>query len=196
MPGERFLDAYDGKPPWDIGRPQPAFERALDEGTIRGRVLDVGCGTGEHVLLFAQRGLDVTGIDFVPKAIDIAKQKAAQRGISRAKFLVGDALELARLGATFDTVTDAGCYHSFTDAERRTFDASLAGALKHGGRFVMLCFSERETSPGGPRRLTEREIRDAFRPPAWLVESVRPERFVADLPGGGAEAWLVIVRRA
>ena len=46
MTGEGFLHAYDGKPPGDIDRPQPAMERALDEGAIRGRVLDVGCGTG------------------------------------------------------------------------------------------------------------------------------------------------------
>lgn len=195
MPGENFLGAYDGKPPWDIDRPQPAFERALDEGTIRGRVLDVGCGTGEHVLLFAQRNLDATGLDFVPKAIDIAKAKAAQRGVSRAHFVVGDALHLERLEQTFDTVTDSGCFHTFADDERRAFVASLAGALKHGGRFVMMCFSEREPGWGGPRRVTEREIRDTFRAPDWAVESVRPERFVANLQGGGAEAWLAIVKR-
>src|SRR5438552_13975341 len=121
MPGDAFLGAYDGKPPWDIDRPQPAFERALAEGLVRGRVLDVGCGTGEHVILFAQRGLDATGLDFVPKAIDIAKRKAAARGAARARFVVGDALHLERLAETFDTVTDSGCFHTFADEERRLF---------------------------------------------------------------------------
>jgi len=196
MPGESFLGAYDGKPPWDIDRPQPAFERALDEGVVRGRVLDVGCGTGEHVLLFAQRGLDATGLDFVPKAIDIANRKARERGVGRAKFVVGDALELGRLGQTFDTVTDSGCFHTFADEERRRFVASLAAALKHGGRYVMMCFSERETGWGGPRRVTQREIRETFRSPEWIVESIEAARFEAALPGGGAEAWLAVVRRA
>src|SRR5439155_2772945 len=174
MPGDAFLGAYDGKPPWDIDRPQPAFERALDEGLVRGRVLDVGCGTGEHVLLFAQRGLDATGLDFVPKAIAIAKRKAEERGVARAKFVVGDALKLEKLGQTFDTVTDSGCFHTFADDERRAFVASLGAALKHGGRYGMMCFSEREPGWGGPRVVTQREIRETFRARAWSVESIEP----------------------
>src|SRR5579871_93102 len=47
---EDFDDSYLGTPPWDIGRPQPVFAALLDEGDIRGRVLDAGCGTGEHTL--------------------------------------------------------------------------------------------------------------------------------------------------
>lgn len=42
-------------PPWDIGRPQPAFVRLADSGLLAGRVLDAGCGTGEHALLAAAR---------------------------------------------------------------------------------------------------------------------------------------------
>ena len=58
------LDAsYAGTPPWDIGRPQPAFLALAEAGTIRGRVLDVGCGTGEHSLMAASMGLEATGID-------------------------------------------------------------------------------------------------------------------------------------
>ena len=59
---QRPDEMYSGRqPPWDIGRPQPAFLALADAGVIRGRVLDVGCGTGEHVLLCADRGLDAVG---------------------------------------------------------------------------------------------------------------------------------------
>ena len=65
-----FNETYDGgPPPWDIGRPQPAFVELADHGLLVGRVLDVGCGTGEHALLAAAQGADATGIDAVPKAI-------------------------------------------------------------------------------------------------------------------------------
>lgn len=44
--------------PWDIGRPQQAFVRLADEGRLTGRLLDAGCGTGEHALLAVSRGAD------------------------------------------------------------------------------------------------------------------------------------------
>src|SRR5262249_3078585 len=44
------------QPPWDIGRPQPTFVRLADGGLLSGRLLDAGCGTGEHVLLAAAHG--------------------------------------------------------------------------------------------------------------------------------------------
>src|SRR5688572_11025867 len=84
-----FHAIYDGAPPWDIGRPQPDFVAIA--GAVRGSVLDVGCGTGEHALFFAGRGHEAWGIDMVPAAIALARAKAAERGLE-ATFVVGDAL--------------------------------------------------------------------------------------------------------
>jgi SAM-dependent methyltransferase len=67
-----FDAMYAGTPPWDIGRPQPAFLELAERGELRGRVLDVGCGTGEHALMAASFGLEATGIDTSPTAIAIA----------------------------------------------------------------------------------------------------------------------------
>src|SRR5262249_42209161 len=61
QPLSTFNDMYTGTPPWDIGRPQPAFQRLADEGALRGRVLDAGCGTGEHTLMAAALALDALG---------------------------------------------------------------------------------------------------------------------------------------
>src|SRR5579872_3447642 len=99
---EDFDEMYRGTPPWDIGRPQPVFLRLADEGLIQGRVLDAGCGTGEHVLMAAERGLDVTGVDAAPSAIEAAQRKAADRGLT-ARLVVFDALRLAELQEQFDT---------------------------------------------------------------------------------------------
>ena len=81
MNPEIFEKAYQGQAPWDIGEPQPEFVRLAESGAIEGTVLDVGCGTGENALYLAARGHDVWGIDFVPKAIELARDKAIQRGL-------------------------------------------------------------------------------------------------------------------
>src|SRR6266568_3561076 len=87
---EDFDALYTGTPPWDIGRPQPAFLDLAEAGAVRGRVLDAGCGTGEHALMAAALGLDAMGIDGSPRAIDLARHKAAERGLA-ARFLLADA---------------------------------------------------------------------------------------------------------
>ena len=91
-------EAYSSDPPpaWDIGRPQPVFVRLADRGLLAGRVLDSGCGTGEHTLLAAAHGAEATGIDVSARAIELARAKAAERG-SAARFETGDVLRLGDL---------------------------------------------------------------------------------------------------
>jgi SAM-dependent methyltransferase len=169
---DRFNAAYDaGPPPWDIGRPQPAFLALADRGALSGRVLDVGCGTGEHALMAAARGLDATGIDAVPRAIDMAQRKARDRGLN-AQFLVWDALRLPDLGEQFDTVLDSGLFHVFDDNDRAGFVASLGAVIPTGGRYYMLCFSDRQPGTFGPRRVSKAEIEAAFAPPAWRIDAI------------------------
>ena len=88
----RWDETYrSGRPPWDIGRPQPAFVRLADSGEIAEPVLDCGCGTGEHALMIAERGMEVVGVDFAPAAIEVARSKAAERGLN-VDFRVTNAL--------------------------------------------------------------------------------------------------------
>src|SRR6202043_1953752 len=109
-------------PPWDIGRPQPAFVRLAEKGLLAGRLLDSGCGTGEQTLLAAAHGADAIGIDLSPHAIEQARGKAAERGMN-ARFEVADALRLQDLGLRFDTVIDSGVFHVFDDHDRARYVA-------------------------------------------------------------------------
>jgi SAM-dependent methyltransferase len=189
-----FEWAYrSGELPWDIGRPQPAIVRLAEEGAIEGTVLDVGCGTGENALYVASRGLDVVGVDAAPTAIERACAKATERDV-RAEFLVADALALDGLGRTFDVAIDCGLFHTFSDADRIRFERSLHATLRPGARYFLLCFSEHQPGDIGPRRVTEREIRDTFAR-RWTVDSIVEERFAARLADGGASAWLASLTR-
>jgi len=188
---------YAGQAPWDIGRPQQAF---LDlAGQIRGSVLDAGCGTGDIALFLASRGNQVTGIDFLEEPIQRAKRKAVERGLS-ASFLVKDALSLKDWSERFDNVIDCGLFHVFSDEDRKKYVAGLATVLKSGGRLFLLCFSDEEPGTQGPRRVTKREIVDAFAD-GWKVESIEP-RQIETIPvkdfsfsEGGPKAWFVTARR-
>ena len=190
---ESFSEAYKGTPPWDIGRPQPAFVRLAEEGAIRGDVLDAGCGTGENALHLAALGHSVVGIDVTPAAIERARVKAEQRG-HHVQFLAADALRLDALGRIFDTVIDSGLFHVFSDEDRARYVGSLTMAVREGGRAFILCFSDREPGDWGPHRVTERELRDAFRD-GWEVERLVPERLGTNLGTEGVDGWLATVRR-
>jgi cyclopropane fatty-acyl-phospholipid synthase-like methyltransferase len=184
-------------PPWDIGRPQPAFIRVAAAGLLRGRLLDAGCGTGENTLLAAERGADAVGVDFSPLAIERARGKAAERGIT-ARFEVADVLSLGQLGLAFDTVIDSGVFHVFDDEDRVRYVTSLASVLQPGGNCYLMCFSEREPGDAGPRRVREDELRSAFRD-GWDITEIVPEEFdVNPGPWFGTtrtQAWLATIRR-
>jgi len=194
MSATHFEEAYRGTPPWDIGRPQPAFEELADAGEIAGPVLDAGCGTGENALFLAARGFAVVGVDAVEAAVEAARRKAAARGLE-AEFLVHDALALEGLGRRFATVIDSGLFHTFGDRERRRFVKSLAAALSLGGHYFVLCFSERELRDGGPRRVTQAELRATFDHPPFHVLSIEVAEMAANLEGGGRQAWLARIER-
>jgi SAM-dependent methyltransferase len=190
---EDFDALYAGTPPWDIGRPQPAFLALAEAGAITGRVLDVGCGTGEHALLAAGLGLEATGVDVAAAAIAAARAKAVGRGL-RARFLVWDALRLADLDQRFDTVLDSGLFHVLEDDDRPAYVASLAAVTLVGGRCHLLCFSDRQPGIFGPRRVTQDELRASFAR-GWRVEAIEPATIDSLGGRGAAQAWLATMTR-
>jgi SAM-dependent methyltransferase len=189
-------DSYAGPlPPWDIGRPQPAFVRLAEAGALYGALLDAGCGTGEHTILATLYGARALGIDVSPRAIGTARRKAAERGID-ASFQVLDALHLDTLGETFDTIVDSGLFHVFDDDSRVQYVTALCAALHVGGHLHLMCFSDRQPGDWGPRRVTEGELRAAFGS-EWRIDSLAPDCFDIN-PGPGtstAEAWLADIIR-
>lgn len=192
-----FEAAYAGQAPWDIGKPQRAFIDLTDE--ITGSILDAGCGTGENALFFASRGHKVTGIDFLEEPIKRAKQKATERDV-QATFLVMDALHLKDLPEVFDSAIDSGLFHVFSDEDRRRYVEGLASVLKPGGKLFLLCFSDEEPGAQGPRRISRREIEEAFAE-GWKIESiepcqleVRPDLKEVGFSVGGPKAWFLIAR--
>ncbi len=198
-PAQRFSDYYADRPPWDIGRPQEAFVAAAD--LIGPRVLDAGCGTGDLAIWLGARGHAVTGVDFLPGPLEVARAKADAAGVP-VNLLAMDALAIGEIPERFDAVTDCGLFHCFDDTGRSAYVAALARMLEPGARVFVLCFSPAEPGEHGPRRVSAEELRAAFSS-GWVVESIEPARFevMPGIPGaeftpGGARAWFTRVRRA
>jgi SAM-dependent methyltransferase len=193
-----FEAFYEGKAPWDVGKPQGPFAAIADR--VAGPVLDAGCGTGEHALFFAARGHRVTGIDFVEEPIRRARAKAAERGLS-VEFLVKDARTLGDDGERFASAIDCGLFHCLSDDDRPRYVRGLARVVEPGGRLFLLCFSDEEPGAEGPRRVSRQELYDAFAD-GWEVESVQPTRIDVNpeftevrFSEGGPKAWFAVVRR-
>lgn len=189
-----FDQTYVTPPNWDIGRPQAAFVHLAEAGAIRGRVLDVGCGTGELSLFLARRGHEVLGVDFSPRAIQQAAAKARWRRIP-VRFLVWDALDLRALGLQFDTVVDSAMYHCLDEASQRRFVDELAGVVRRGGTYFVLADRRPVFGPAHDSSVPRDEFLTKFRTAdGWRVDWVAETVF--ERRGGTSDAYLAAITRA
>lgn len=200
----RFDEFYKTTtPPWVIGEPQPAIVELERAGLIGGKVLDVGCGTGEHTMLLTRLGYDVLGIDFAPEAVEQARRNAEAKAIG-ARFEVADAMSLPDQ-PRYDTILDSALFHIFDDSDRPKYVASLHNACQPGGVVHVLALSD--AGRGFGPEVSGDTIRDAFAD-GWELEELAPTTYrgvvtevhadVIGLPIGSRvdePAWLARARR-
>lgn len=168
IPPSVFDNAYEsGRPPWVIGEPQPAIVELERNGWIRGSVLDIGCGTGEHTILLAELGYDVLGVDSSRLAVERARANAVSRGVA-ARFEVADALACSD-GPEFDTVVDSALFHIFGPDERAAYVRSLYAACRLGGVVHVLALSDE--GPGVGPQVSDDAIIEAF-DDGWTLEDL------------------------
>lgn len=190
-------EAYKGRPLWDVDYPQPAFQALIMSGEMKpGRALDVGCGRGENAIMLAKNGFDVTGIDLVKDAIADANSKAIERHV-KVNFVVGDVLKMDRLfrEGEFDTVIDSGLFHVMTDEERPVFARQVHSVLRTGGKYFMLCFSDKEPAGYGPRRVSKAEIEQTFTP-LFNIIYIKDTTFDSRFGPGSRKAYLLSAVRS
>lgn len=125
-------------------------ERAADRAELNpgDAVLDVCCGTGDLAFELARRVSPrghVVGCDFSEQMLDLAREKAAERGVESVRFEWADALSLPYDDGRFDAVTVGFGVRNFADRDRGLRE--MARVLKPGGRLVILEFTKPRRPP-------------------------------------------------
>jgi SAM-dependent methyltransferase len=132
--------------PWD-GHPLAKSLRDLieDDALPPGKALDIGCGTGDNSIYLAKHGWQVTGVDFVAKAVDKARAKAAANKVD-VTFAQADATRLGSegIGTDFTLIVDNGCLHGMTDEDRNAYVREVTNVAAPQGRLLLV-----EFIPGG-----------------------------------------------
>ena len=199
----RFDDFYrSSTPPWVIGEPQPAIIELERAGLIRGKVLDVGCGTGEHTILLTGLGYEVLGIDFSPQAVEQARRNAEAKGVA-ARLEVADAMNLGD-EPRYDTIVDSALFHIFDDTDRAKYVNSLHTAGRPGALVHVRALSD--AGRGFGPEVSETVVREAFAD-GWVLEALDTTTYrgvvtevhaeALDLPVGtrvDEPAWLARAR--
>jgi SAM-dependent methyltransferase len=114
---------------------KPGLVRRFQEtikalGNVEGKsILDIGCGSGLYSIYFAQRGANVTGVDFSSRMIELAERNAKDQSCSSVRFLNRDFLSF-QSDEKFDHLLFIGVFDYVKEDDRRTYlskGAELAG---------------------------------------------------------------------
>jgi SAM-dependent methyltransferase len=187
--------------PWDVKTHQPALERKAS--VFRGKVLDVGCGTGDNARWLATLpAVDaVTAVDFSPEAISICKARGVHPKLT---FSIVDVMTLRTkepgMKAAYDVLLDSAVFHCIgDDAKQKLYLHEVTSCVKVGGKLVLLVFSDHNEDPWvGPRRISAAHARAMWTEAGWRVDTLDLDcRYMDSIgrPGGGGMALLMEATR-
>ena len=163
--------------PWHMESPSEILVDLVRSGKVLPcRAIDLGCGAGTNAIFLAGAGFEMTGVDISPRAIEMARERAAQEGV-RCTFLVADLLGgLHEIRDTFGFAYDWEVLHHIFPEDRERYVANVHRLLRPGGKYLSVSFSEEDPQFGGSGKIrktplgttlyfsSEEELGDLFRP--------------------------------
>jgi len=164
-----------GLTPWERMPSLPIGDQAgalldREERTLEppyGRALDLGCGTGFWSVRLAQRGWKVTGVDIVPKALRLARDRAREAGVE-GRFVNGSitALPTEEIGSGFGLFLDFGAVHALSPEQVRAVGREATAVSTEDATLLMYAFSPGRRGPL-PRGISRDEIEQAYE--GWTI---------------------------
>lgn len=199
----RFQERYlSGNIPWDHELPPPEVQ-AIVPTLTPGRALDLGCGYGRAAIYLAQHGWEADGVDFVPQAIEGAKERAVAHHLTsdQVRFYCADVTRLGFLNPPYDYALDVGCLHSLEEEDLQRLKRELCRLLRPGALFMLFAHlrdPEAEIDPERPRGILETVLRHVLLNGNNIcLEEEKVEYGRTVLPDGSsyASAWFWLRRK-
>lgn len=177
---------------WDIEQVSPPFARLWTEGRLaKGKAIIPGCGRGHEVVYFAERGFDVTGLDFTLGAVTALRQTLLEKKL-RANVLNKDffALEPSH-DSSYDIMFEQTFFSAISPSQRSPYVETSARILKKGGLLLGL-FYETGENGGPPFNATCEDIRNHFTR-LFALEHLEKSPHSIDRRKG--KEWLAFLRK-
>lgn len=180
-----------GDTPWEKGKAHPVLLGAATRDALAGRVLVPGCGTGHDARLLAARGLEVTGLDIAPLALERARQTLFSGNVN---YQLGDLFDLpAEMRGTFDGVFEHTCFCAIDPLRRGDYVSAVVSALKPGGRLLAVFYLNPDNDgEGPPHGCTREEIGALFTP---FFRLIREDADVPTFPEREGRELLMLMER-
>jgi SAM-dependent methyltransferase len=125
--------------PWDIGPRKELMELVQSRRIPPGRAIDLGSGTASNCIFLAQRGFEVTGVDYAAAAIELGRRRAAQAGVA-VNFVRDDLTNLRHVKGKFDLLVDYGTLDDLSLRHRELYMQNILPLTHPGSRFLLYCF--------------------------------------------------------
>ncbi|MEJ2765610.1 class I SAM-dependent methyltransferase [Photobacterium sp. MCCC 1A19761] len=139
-----------------------------------GRALDIGTGSAIWGIELAKRGWEVSGVDFVAKALNRGRERVQAAGVEM-KIVQGDVTRLseAEVGSGFRLILDTGTFHDLDIEQQHGMARSVDALATQDATVILLCWPRRIRPL--IRGVSREEIETAFS--GWEITDVEPSFF-------------------
>lgn len=170
-----WIEKYrQGHTPWDLGETSAPVRTLIEKDfPPRGRVIVPGCGRGYEAVELAERGYDVTAVDFVEAPLAFLRDRMKARGVT-LEVVRCDLFDLpAAYDGTFDVLLEQTCLNALHPVLHPDYEALAHRLLRPGGR-VLGVFMRVPWEDGPPFDCPPGHVMSLFPRSRWIARGPEP----------------------